>query len=160
MSQRGRGSGTRDDDPEDESGARGAAPSGRPTPSLSTRPIAPYDPYRSQSGSSRATRNVAGSASPPGRVSEGHDDDVLPEEPDPLRSEAWQLELDADVEEGEMGPASSRPTQSPTRRSRRSTSTVRAREQSATAERSSRRSRSRATQANTLTQRPSISLAV
>src|SRR5213596_3268632 len=97
MSQRGRGSGTRDDEPDDESDGRGSAQTGRPSSSLSSRPIAPYDPYRSQSGSTRSTRNVAGSAAQAGRSTERYDDEIRPEAADPLRSEAWQLELDSEA---------------------------------------------------------------
>ncbi len=158
MSQRGRGSGTRDDEPDDGPDSRGAAPSGRPTPSLSSRPIAPYDPYRSQSGSTRTTRNVAGSAPQASRSTEHHDDEFLPEDSDPLSAEAWQL--DAQVDEQDLGPAPSRPSQSTGRRSRRSSSTGRTHQQPATAESAPRRSRSRATQASPRTQRPSIQLAV
>lgn len=158
MSQRGRGSGTRDDEPDDELDGRGAAPSGRPAPSLSSRPIAPYDPYRSQSGSTRATRNVAGPSPQSGRSSERHDDEFLPEESDPLRAEAWQL--DAEVNDEDLGPAPSRPSQSTSRRSRRSSSAGRTREQPAVAERAPKRSRSGGTPASARAQRPSIQLAV
>jgi hypothetical protein len=159
MSQRGRGSGTRDNEPDDESNGRGTAPSGRPAPSLSSRPIAPYDPYRSQSGSARGTRNVAGSAAPSGRSPDREADEFLPEDADPLRADAWQLELEADVDDEDLTNVASRPSQSPARHTRRSSATARTREQAA-APTTPRRSRSRAPQSTGRAPRVSIPLAM
>ena len=159
MSQRGRGSGTRDDEPDDESNGRGTAQSGRPTPSLSSRPIAPYDPYRSQPGSARGTRNVAGSVAPSGRSPDREADEFLPEDADPLRADAWQLELEAGVDDEDLTNVPSRPGQSPARRTRRS-ATARTREQAAVPPTTPRRSRSRAPHSTGRTPRVSISLAV
>ena len=97
MSQRGRGSGPDDDDPDAEGAARERAPGGYPLPPGASRPIAPYDPYRSSSGdaSRRSTRNVAAdSTEPPTRSSRVADDDPFLPADDPLSAEAWQLELD------------------------------------------------------------------
>jgi hypothetical protein len=161
MSQRGRGSGTRDDEPDDEADGRGAAQSARPAPSLSSRPIAPYDPYRSQSGSNRATRNVAGNTAQAGRAQERLTEDLEPDDVDPLRAEAWQLELDTDRAEDDLASqAPGRSSLGSSRRSRRPPTTARSREQTTTTERATRRSRSRAAQPSARTQRASIPLAV
>ncbi len=98
MSQRGRGSGPDDDDPDGEGEDRERVPSSSPPPPAS-RPIAPYDPYRSSSGtgSRRSTRNVAADASEPQTrpsSSRAADDSPFLPADDPLSAEAWQLELD------------------------------------------------------------------
>lgn len=98
MSQRGRGSGPRNDDPDGgdaELDERGADAQRLPSTS---RPIVPYDPYRASSSdvARRATRNVAADASgPASRTSSRTRQDEPPaEDDDPLSAEAWQLELD------------------------------------------------------------------
>lgn len=100
MSQRGRGSGPFDDLPDDEEASQESGAD--EAPFSSSRPIAPYDPYRSSPGD--ATRRRARErerdqdedlfAPPvrrPSRSSFG--DPFLPDD-DPLNAEAWQLDLD------------------------------------------------------------------
>ena len=97
MSQRGRGSGPDDDDPDAEGSQQERAAGGSPPPPAASRPIAPYDPYRSSTGnvSRRSTRNVAAdSLERPTRSSRLPDDDPFLPADDPLSAEAWQLELD------------------------------------------------------------------
>jgi hypothetical protein len=122
MSQRGRGSGPHDDDPDgDDAGGDYASPDS----SLfsAPRPITPYDPYRSSTGDTvrRPTRNVAAesfdaSGRPLSRY--GHDDPFLPDD-DPLNAEAWQLELDEvdiiDVDPDAPGPDVEREPAAPRR---------------------------------------------
>ena len=96
MSQRGRGSGPDDDDPREDSQQERAAGSS-PLPPAASRPMAPYDPYRSSTGdvSRRSTRNVAAdSVERPTRSSRVPDDDPFLPADDPLSAAAWQLELD------------------------------------------------------------------
>jgi len=96
MSQHGRGSGPRDDDPDGEDTERERAPGRSPLPPVA-RPIAPYDPYRPVTGDRPRlpTRNVAAdSVEPPVRPSRVRDDDPFLPADDPLSAEAWQLELD------------------------------------------------------------------
>jgi len=96
MSQHGRGSGPRDDDPDGEDTERERASGRSPLPPVA-QPIAPYDPYRAVSGDRPRppTRNVAAdSLEPPVRRSRGGDDDPFLPADDPLSAEAWQLELD------------------------------------------------------------------
>jgi hypothetical protein len=96
MSQHGRGSGPRDDDPNGED-TESERVSGSPPLPPSARPIAPYDPYRPVTGDQPRlpTRNVAAdSLEPPVRPSRVRDDDPFLPADDPLSAEAWQLELD------------------------------------------------------------------
>jgi hypothetical protein len=99
MSQHGRGSGPRDDDPDGENkDTEPERTSGRsPLPPPVARPIAPYDPYRPVTGDRPRlpTRNVAADPlEPPIRPSRVRDDDPFLPADDPLSAEAWQLELD------------------------------------------------------------------
>lgn len=103
MSQRGRGSGPHNDEPADDRDQDREdldLDSGEFDFPSTSRPIQPYDPYRSSSSdpARRETRNVArsGGGEPPRRASSPRspflDDD------DPLNAEAWQLDLDdADI---------------------------------------------------------------
>ena len=96
MSQQGRGSGPRDDDPNGEDTEQERASERTLLPPVA-RPIAPYDPYRPVSGDRprRPTRNVAADSSePPVRPSRVRDEDPFLPADDPLSAEAWQLELD------------------------------------------------------------------
>jgi hypothetical protein len=98
MSQHGRGSGPRDDDPDGEGKdtERERASRSSPLPP-GARPITPYDPYRPVSGDRPRlpTRNVAADPlEPPVRSSRVRDDDPFLPADDPLSAEAWQLELD------------------------------------------------------------------
>ena len=96
MSQHGRGSGPRDDDPDGEDTEQERASGSSPLPPAA-RPIAPYDPYRPITGDRPRlpTRNVAAdSFEPPVRPSRATDDDPFLPADDPLSAEAWQLELD------------------------------------------------------------------
>lgn len=101
MSQRGRGSGPHDDDPDGEDAERDHAAADSASLSSAPRPITPYDPYRSPSADAvrRASRSIAESFDSHGRPisRRGYDDPFLPDD-DPLNAEAWQLELD----EGEI----------------------------------------------------------
>src|SRR5918995_5621556 len=99
MSQHGRGSGPRDDDPDGENkDTEPERTSGSsPLPPPVARPIAPYDPYRPVTGDRPRlpTRNIAADSSePPVRPSRVRDDDPFLPADDPLSAEAWQLELD------------------------------------------------------------------
>ena len=92
MSQRGRGSGPDDDDPDGDPAELERPAGSYPVPPAASRPIAPYDPYRPSSGDQprRSTRNIAAAPfEPPVRPS--NDDPFLPAD-DPLSAEAWQLE--------------------------------------------------------------------
>src|SRR3954451_6389490 len=96
MSQHGRGSGPRDDDPDGEDTDRERTSGSSPLPPTA-RPIAPYDPYRPVTGDRARlpTRNVAADSSqPPVRPSRVRDDEPFLPTDDPLSAEAWQLELD------------------------------------------------------------------
>lgn len=93
MSQRGRGSGPFDDVPEDEE--TGQEPGTAEPPFSSSRPIAPYDPYRSSSSDAARRRDrdedlFAPRVRRPSRSAFG--DPFLPDD-DPLNAEAWQLDL-------------------------------------------------------------------
>lgn len=103
MSQRGRGSGP-DDDPDEEGSQQEHAAGSSPLPPAASRPIAPYDPYRSSTGdvSRRSTRNVAAdSVERPTRSSRAPDDDPFLPADDPLSAAAWQLELDEALPSGD-----------------------------------------------------------
>src|SRR5215207_7710781 len=98
MSQHGRGSGPRDDDPdgEDKDTEQERAPGSSPLPPAA-RPIAPYDPYRPVTGDRPRlpTRNIAADPfEPPVRPSRAPDNDPFLPADDPLSAEAWQLDLD------------------------------------------------------------------
>jgi len=96
MSQHGRGSGPRDDDPDGEETEQERVSGSFPLPPAA-RPIAPYDPYRPVTGDRPRlpTRNIAADSSePPVRPSRVRDDDPFLPADDPLSAEAWQLELD------------------------------------------------------------------
>ena len=97
MSQHGRGSGPRDDDPDGEEDTEQERASGSSPLPPAARPIAPYDPYRPVTGDRPRlpTRNVAADPfEPPVRPSRATDDDPFLPADDPLSAEAWQLELD------------------------------------------------------------------
>jgi hypothetical protein len=141
MSQRGRGSGPHDDDPDSED-AGGDYASSDSSLFSAPRPITPYDPYRPSSGDTvrRPTRNVAAeSFDAPGRPASryGQDDPFLPDD-DPLNAEAWQLELDeaedfdADLDAPRPNverepPAPRRPRRPPSASARASASSTRGR---------------------------------
>jgi hypothetical protein len=96
MSERGRGSRPDGDDPEAEDAEQERAPGSYPPPTAS-RPIAPYDPYRSPTRdlSRRSPSNAAaGPSELPTRASRVPDDDPFLPTDDPLSAEAWQLELE------------------------------------------------------------------
>jgi hypothetical protein len=96
MSQHGRGSGPRDDDPDGEETEQERVSGSFPLPPAA-RPIAPYDPYRPVTGDRPRlpTRNIAADSSePPVQPSRVRDDDPFLPADDPLSAEAWQLELD------------------------------------------------------------------
>jgi hypothetical protein len=124
MSQHGRGSRPRDDDPEGGETGQERVSGSSPLPPAA-RPIAPYDPYRPVTGDrpQLPTRNVAAdSLEPPVGPSRVRDDDPFLPADDPLSAEAWQLELDdaspggdeAALPEFDLGPTP------PPRRARRS----------------------------------------
>ncbi len=98
MSQRGRGSGPRNDDPDGGDAELDQRDSEAHRLPSTSRPIVPYDPYRASSSDAarRATRNVAADSSGPGSrtSSRTRRDDPPAENDDPLSAEAWQLELD------------------------------------------------------------------
>src|SRR5215216_2404067 len=96
MSQHGRGSGPRDDDPDGEDTEQERASVGSSLPPVA-RPIAPYDPYQPITGDRPRlpTRNIAAESFEPSvRRSRATDDDPFLPADDPLSAEAWQLELD------------------------------------------------------------------
>jgi hypothetical protein len=97
MSERGRGSGPHQDDPDGEDAAAERTRRDTPRPPTSARPILPYDPYRPMTGeTSRGVRRDADLAST-GRSSRvGSSDPFLPDD-DPLNAEAWQAEFDETV---------------------------------------------------------------
>lgn len=134
MSQRGRGSGPHDDDPDGEAAERDRGGADSSALSSAPRPIAPYDPYRSSSGESprRPSRNVAAeSFDTYGRSisRRGYDDPFLPDD-DPLNAEAWQLDLEEveilDIEMDEPRPDLEREAPAP-RRPRRQPAATRSR---------------------------------
>jgi hypothetical protein len=150
MSQHGRGSGPRDDDPDGEDTEPERTSGRSPLPPPVARPIAPYDPYRPVTGDRPRlpTRNVAADPlEPPIRPSRVRDDDPFLPADDPLSAEAWQLELDdaspggdeATLPEFDIGAAP------PPRRERRQPPTARSgRESVPGARRAARRGRSSA----------------
>ena len=95
MSQRGRGSGPRHDEHEGDETGRERGAGGYPLPPAASRPIVPYDPYRSRGSEPRSPGRGAGVQGTPGpypRRDLGREDPFLPDD-DPLNAEAWQLEL-------------------------------------------------------------------
>jgi hypothetical protein len=104
MSERGRGSGPDDGDPDREGSQQERAAGGSPPPPVASGPIAPYDPYRSATGdvSRRSPRNVAADAiERPARSSRVPGEDPFLPADDPLSAEAWQLELDDALPSGD-----------------------------------------------------------
>jgi hypothetical protein len=169
MSQRGRGSGPHDDDPDGEEARRDRASGGSPLPSSTGRPIVPYDPYRTSSGESsrRSTRNVASDQfdSPLRGVSRrGGESPFLPDD-DPLSAEAWQLELDEAEVGGDEDFAAARPDierePPPPRRPRRqpaATRSGRAAESGAGARRAPRRRSADVASARERSARPAVTI--
>jgi hypothetical protein len=152
MSQRGRGSGPDDDDPDGEDAGRERAPGGSALPPATSRPIAPYDPYRPASGdlARRPTRNIAADAfEPPARPARTGDDDPFLPQDDPLSSKAWQLELDEaasrDIDDATLPEFDLDAPHPPRRPRRRPSSTRTTREAEPGAQKTLRRSRSIAT---------------
>jgi hypothetical protein len=166
MSQHGRGSGPRDDDPDGEDTEQERASGSSPLPPL-TRPIAPYDPYRPVTGDRPRlpTRNVAAdSFEPPGRSSHVRGDDPFLPADDPLSAEAWQLELDDASSSGgdeAMLPEFDIGAARPPRRERRQPAAARgSREPALGARRAPRRGRSSAASERGRGARPGVTIAV
>jgi hypothetical protein len=168
MSQHGRGSGPRDDDPdgEDKATEQGQSPGDSPLPPVA-RPITPYDPYRPVTGDAPRlpTRNVAADPfEPPLRPSRATDDDPFLPADDPLSAEAWQLELDeaplggdAEATPPEFDASAARPA----RRERRQPPVVRSgREPAPGVRRTRRRSRTSAASARGQSARSGVTIAV
>lgn len=148
MSERGRGGGPHEDDPDGEDAAVERARRDSPRSPTSARPIMPYDPYRpvSEDTLRRSTRNVAADpfASPVHPSTRGSANDPFLPDDDPLSAEAWQVELDEEVliEDGdEPLPDTERAAPPPRRGRRRTASTRGEREPATSARRSSRKSR-------------------
>jgi hypothetical protein len=151
MSERDRGSEPLDDDPGGEETAGEQPSADFPIPPTASRPIAPYDPYRSPGDAPRVSRrNVAaeGYASP--RPSRGSDRGPFLPDDDPLNAEAWQLELgdigEADENLDLLQPEIARDEPPEPRRVRRHPPSVRSRREAGPVPgRSPRRSRTVAT---------------
>jgi hypothetical protein len=165
MSQHGRGSGPRDDDPDGEDTEQERVSGSFPLPPAA-RPIAPYDPYRPVTADRPRlpTRNVAAdSMEPPVRPSRVRDDDPFLPEDDPLSAEAWQLELD-DASPGDDQttlPEFDTGAAPPPRRARRQPPAVRSgREPAAGTRRTARRGRSSAASERGRGARPGVTIAV
>jgi hypothetical protein len=166
MSQHGRGSGPRDDDPDGEDTEQERA-SGSSLLPPAARPIAPYDPYRPITGDRPRppTRNVAAdSFEPPLRPSRTIDDDPFLPADDPLSAEAWQLEPDevppGGVDEATL-PEFDFDSVPPARRPRRQPPSARSgRESVPGIRRTPRRSRSSAVSARGRGARPAVTIAV
>src|SRR5215207_5924453 len=168
MSQHGRGSGPRDDDPdgEDKDTEQERAPGSSPLPPAA-RPIAPYDPYRPVTADRPRlpTRNVAAdSFEPPTRSSHAAEDDPFLPADDPLSAEAWQLELDEEPLQGDDEatlPEFDAGAPPPPRRERRQPPSVRSgREPAPGTRRAPRRSRSSAASARGRAARPAVTIAM
>jgi hypothetical protein len=160
MSERGRGSEPLDDDLGGDDTAEEQASADFPTPPTASRPIAPYDPYRSSGAESRVLRrNVAAEGFESPRPSRGSDRSPFLPDDDPLNSDAWQLELgeigETDLDADLMPAATARDEPPPPRRPRRQPSTRGRREEVAPG-RPPRRSRI----AGTTRERPSVTLSV
>lgn len=159
MSQRGRGSRTGGEDPDDLDAAD--HPAEHPLlPPASGRPIEPYDPYRPRSESlprlsGRGSSDLFGP--PPRRpVRPGGSDPFLPDD-DPLNAEAWDVEFDAvevvedDVEEEpEASPAPAR--------ARRPAAAPRKEQERNAAAKPGRRARSRAEPSRPAISRPAVTI--
>ena len=167
MSQRGRGSGPHDDDPDGEDADRERVPESSPLLPPASRPIAPYDPYRPASSDlpRRPTLNIAADPfEPPLRPPLAGDDDPILTQDDPLSAEAWQLELDEAPARGEHDatlPEFALDAPSPPRRTRRKPPSMRggiAAEPGA--QRAPRRSRSSAASARGRAARPAVTMAM
>ena len=147
MSERGRGSGPHEDDPDGEDAGAERERRDASRPPASARPIMPYDPYRPLSGEThrRPSREAAdpyAAGLSGSRV--GGSDPFLPDD-DPLNAEAWQAELDEEVfvEEIET-PLPSVERAAPPRRTRRRTPSSRGEREpapSTSTRRTSRRAR-------------------
>jgi hypothetical protein len=166
MSQHGRGSGPRDDDPDGEDTEQERASGSSPLPPAA-RPIAPYDPYRPITGDQPRPpkRNIAAdSFEPPLRPSRTIDDDPFLPADDPLSAEAWQLELDepppGGVDEAPL-PEFNFDAAPPPRRARRQPPSARGGRESAPGiRRTPRRSRSGAASVRGRGARPAVTIAV
>ena len=165
MSQHGRGSGPRDDDPDGEDTEQERVSGSFPLPPAA-RPIAPYDPYRPVTGDRPRlpTRNIAADSSePPVRPSRVRDDDPFLPADDPLSAEAWQLELDDASPGGDQTtlPEFDLGATPPPRRARRQPPAARsAREPAPGARRTARRARSSAASERGRGARPGVTIAV
>jgi hypothetical protein len=165
MSQHGRGSGPRDDDPNGEETEQERVSGSFPSPPAA-RPIAPYDPYRPVTSDRprSPTRNVAAdSLGPPDRPSRVRDDDPFLPADDPLSAEAWQLELDDASPGGDQTtlPEFDLGATPPPRRARRQPPAVRSgREPAPGARRTARRGRSSAASERGRGTRSGVTIAV
>lgn len=165
MSQRGRGSGPYDEEPDGEGAEQGQErDAGEAFFPAAARPIAPYDPYRSSGDPSRRPiRNVASDDfEPPVRRPYRGDTPFL-EDDDPLNADAWQI----DLEEGDTldaGFEQPLPTveREPRRRERRPTPTRvgRGAEAEPTERRVPRRSRAGSSGARSRAPRGAVTIAV
>ncbi|MFN8591053.1 MAG: DUF1648 domain-containing protein [Thermomicrobiales bacterium] len=159
MSQRGRGSQTGGDDPEDLDAADHPDDHAL-LPPATGRPIEPYDPYRPR-GENLPRLSGRGSsdlfAPPPRRpVRPGGSDPFLPDD-DPLNSEAWDIEYDAvDLieDDGEDAPE---PPPAPAR-ARRATPASRKEPTRAAASQPGRRARSRPEPSRPAIARPAVTI--
>jgi hypothetical protein len=162
MSERGRGSEPLNDDLGGDDSAEETLSADFPTPPAASRPIAPYDPYRSAGAESRVPRrNVAAEGYELPRPSRGSDRSPFLPDDDPLNADAWQLELgeipDTDQDFDLLPPESPRDTPPEPRRPRRQPSSPRSRREGGTApSRPPRRSRI----AGTTRERPAVTLSV
>ncbi len=165
MSQHGRGSRPRDDDPDGEDTEQERASGSFPLPPAA-RPIAPYDPYRPVTGERPRlpTRNVAADSSePPVQGSRVRDDDPFLPADDPLSAEAWQLELDDASPGGDQTtlPEFDTGAAPPPRRARRQPPAARsARDLTPGTRRTARRGRSSAASERGRGARPGVTIAV
>jgi hypothetical protein len=166
MSQRGRGSGPHDDDPDDEDAEQGQErDAGEVFFSAAARPIAPYDPYRSSSGdtSRRPVRNVASEDYEPPIRRPYRGDTPFLDDDDPLNADAWQIELEEvdTLDAGFEGPLPA-VEREPRRRERRPTPTRvgRGAESEISERRAPRRSRAGSSGARERAQRGAVTIAV
>lgn len=165
MSQRGRGSGPHNDQPAGDRDADNLdLGSGEFAFPPTTRPIQPYDPYRSASSDPdrRETRNIARSGSEPPRRTSSTRSPFLDDD-DPLNADAWQVDFDdTDIiqrqPDDDLLEFEPEPAPPPRERSPRERRTRRAAETAAPPRGVTRRSRERASAATERAPRPSISL--
>ena len=166
MSHRGRDSDPQGNDADGEDAAPESTVEDVTAAAASTRPIAPYDPYRRPSGETprQSTRNVAAESFSvrDRRESGGSRDTVFLPDDDPLNADAWQLEIDEIATGGddELVPTFDPGVPPPSRRPRRQPSPRRERREPTPGATRSRGGRSAATTARTVRPRTAMSIGV